>query len=92
MSTFETLYLIASAAGVDAVLEAMAGLSAAGYLVESSANYRSPAAVLAAIGSADAVVMIDGWEVSPGARAEATFSAALGKPRLGLQDLLPTAA
>lgn len=92
MSLIETAYLIASAASVDALVVAVAALADAGYATASSADHPTVAGIFSALASADAVIAIEGWDSSPGARVEIGISAALGKPVLSLSDLLPIAA
>lgn len=92
MSLIESVYLIASAAGVDALVSAVAALSDVGIHASSSADYSTPAGIFSAIAASHVVVHIDGWESSPGAVAEAGIAAALGKPVLPLADLLSHAA
>lgn len=92
MSPIEAVYLIGSALSVEALFAAAAALLDAGIIATSPAEFATLSEAASALLSADAVVMIDGWESSPGAHVEVTLAAALGKPVLSISDLLPLAA
>ncbi|EGD45333.1 hypothetical protein NBCG_00327 [Nocardioidaceae bacterium Broad-1] len=88
MTTTPTYYLIASAAGVDNLLDAMAALEAVGIATASFVDYETS---IPALLDADAVVLVDGWESSPGARSQAELATAFGKTVLAVSDLLAVA-
>lgn len=90
MSSTEFVFVIA--ATPESSARAVASLADAGYVTASPADYRTLGGMYAALGSADGVVAVDGWESSPGARVDVEFAAALGKPFLTLPELLPAAA
>ncbi|MDQ4112914.1 MAG: DUF4406 domain-containing protein [Actinomycetota bacterium] len=88
MTTMPTYYLIASAAGVDALIAAETALADAGLVVTSFADYLTYERAIPALLDADAVGLVDGWESSPGARSQAELAAAFGKTVLEVSDLL----
>ena len=92
MSPIETVYLIASAACVDALILAEAAIASAGYTATSFADFGSYEGATPALLTSAAVVLVDGWESSPGARSQADLAAAFGKPVLSISDLQPLAA
>lgn len=88
MSPIETVYLIASAEGVDAVLDVTDVLTGAGFVAPTPDECGSMSAMCEALIDADAVVTVDGWESSAGAHVEVSLASALGKPVLNLADLI----